>query len=72
MVPVPKNGKPRDRDSSLTPMTTMVIVIDTISLKKSRVLLKVILDPGSTKILISRKALPRGTCLIPLQEVKML
>ena len=42
MVPVPKNGKPRD--SCLTPITIMVI--DTIGLKKSRVLLKVLLDPG--------------------------
>jgi hypothetical protein len=67
MVPVPKNGTPKD--SSLTPITIMVV--DTIGLKKSRVLLKVLLDPGSTKTLISRKALPRGTSPIPLQQAKM-
>ena len=42
MVPVPNNGKPRD--SSLIPITIMVI--DTIGLKKSKVLLKVLIDPG--------------------------
>ena len=46
------------------------MVVDTIGLKKSRVLLKVLLDPGSTNTLISRKALLRGSSLIPLQEVK--
>ena len=66
MVPVPKNGTPRD--SSLTPISIMVV--DTIGLKKSRSLLKVLFDPGSTKTLISKKALPRGTNLIPLKEVK--
>ena len=48
-----------------------IIVVDTIGLKKSRVLLRVLLDPGSTKTLISSKVLPRGTSLTPLQEVKM-
>ena len=67
MVPVQNNGKPRD--SSLTPITIMVV--DTISFKKSRVLLKVLLDPGSTKTLVICKASPIGTGLIPLQEVKM-
>ena len=47
------------------------MVVDTIGLKKSRVLLKVLIDPGSTKTLISRKALPRGTRPIPLQQAKM-
>mgnify|MGYP000853753065 FL=1 len=66
MVPVPKNGTPRD--SSLTPISIMVV--DTIGLKKSRSLLKVLFDPGSTKTLISKKALPRGTSLVPLKEAK--
>ena len=56
MIPVPKTETPRC--SSLTPITLMVI--DTMGLKKSRALLKVLFDPGLTKSLISRKALPRG------------
>ena len=47
------------------------MVIDTIGLKKSRILLKVLLDPGSTKTLTSCKVLPRGTSLTPLQEINM-
>ena len=65
-VPVPKTGT--HRDSSLTPINIMVV--DTMELKKSRSLLKVIFDPGSTKSLISRKALPRGAQLIPLTSAK--
>ena len=41
MIPMPKNGKVRDL--SLTPITIMVV--NTIDLKKSRKLLKVLLDP---------------------------
>ena len=66
MIPVPKIGTPRD--SSLTPITIMVV--DTMGLKKSRSLLKVFFDPGSTKSLISRKALPRGAQLILLTSAK--
>ena len=66
MIPLPKIGTPRD--SSLTPITIMVV--DTMGLKKSRSLLKVLFDPGSTKSLISRKVLPRGTQLIPLTSMK--
>ena len=66
MIPVPKTGTPRD--SSLTPITIMVV--DTMGLKKSRSLLKVLFDPGSTKSLISRKALPRMAQLIPLSSAK--
>ena len=66
MMPVPKTGTPRD--SSLTPITIMVV--DTMGLKKSRSLLKVLFDPGSTKSLINRKALPRGAQLIPLTSAK--
>ena len=66
MAPIPKLGTPRD--SSLTPITIMVV--DTIGLKKSRALLKVLFDPGSTRTLISKSCLPRGTSLIPLEQAK--
>jgi hypothetical protein len=56
MIPTPKNGKPRDLN--LTPISIMVI--DTIGAVTSRKLLKVLFDPGSTKTMISRKALPKG------------
>ena len=49
-VPVPKNGTPRDL--SLTPIT--IAVVDTIGLVKSRKLLKVLLDPGSSGTMIKR------------------
>ena len=55
MISVPKTGTPRD--SSLTPITIMVV--DTMGLQKSRSLIKVLFDPESTKSLISRKALLR-------------
>jgi len=44
MIPVPKQGTPRARDISLTPITIMVV--DTMELKKSRALLNVLFDPG--------------------------
>ena len=66
MVLVPNNSTPKG--ISLTHNTIMVV--NTIGLKKSRILLKVLLDPGSTKTLIHRKALPRNASLIPLQQVK--
>ena len=56
MVPVPKIGTPKGL--SLTPITIMVV--DTIGTKKSRDILKVLLDPGSTKTLINKKSVPRG------------
>jgi len=48
----------------LTPVTIMVV--DTISSVKSRILLKVLLDSGSTTTMINRKCLPRNcqTCKI--------
>jgi hypothetical protein len=42
----------------LTPVTIMVV--DTISSVKSRILLKVLLDSGSTTTMINRKSLPRN------------
>ena len=66
IIPVPKGGTPRD--TSLTPITIMIV--NSIGLKKSRAILKVLLDPGSTKTMISRKALPREAQLIPLQQEK--
>jgi ABC-type enterobactin transport system permease subunit len=47
------------------------LVVVTIGPKKAKALVKVLLDPGSTNTLISRKALPRGTSPIPLQQAKM-
>jgi hypothetical protein len=48
----------------LTPVTIMVV--GTISSVKSRILLKVLLDSGSTTTMINRKCLPRicQTCKI--------
>jgi hypothetical protein len=48
----------------LTPVTIMVV--DTISSVKSRILLKGVLDSGSTTTMINRKCLPRNcqTCKI--------
>ena len=46
------------------------MVVDTIGLKKSRALLKVLFDPGSTKTLISRKALPKGTKPTALDTIR--
>jgi hypothetical protein len=43
-----------------------IMVVDTISSVKSRILLKVVLDSGSTTTMINRKCLPRNcqTCKI--------
>ena len=46
------------------------MVVDTMGLKKSRSLLKVLFDPGSTISLISRNSLPRMAQLIPLISAK--
>jgi hypothetical protein len=52
----------------LTPVTNMVV--DTISSVKSRVLLKVFFDPGSTTTMINSKCLPRNCqrCKFPIVE----
>jgi hypothetical protein len=54
----------KNSPKQLTPVTIMVV--DTISLVKSRILLKVLLDSGSTSTMIDRKCLPRNcqTCKI--------
>ena len=52
---MPKTGKPKD--TSLTPVTIMVA--KSIGAISSKILLKVLLDPGSTKTLISKKVVPR-------------
>ena len=66
MVPVPKNGTLKYK--SLAPISIMVV--KTMGLKQSRNLLKVLFDPGSTKTLISRKALPKGIKPTPLADTK--
>jgi hypothetical protein len=52
----------KNSPKQLTPVTIMVV--DTISSVKSRILLKVLLDSGSTTTMINRKCLPRNcqTC----------
>ena len=50
----------------LTP--TSIMVVDTISEVKSRVLLKVLFDPGSTATLINCKCLPRNCKACPIKQ----
>jgi len=50
----------------LTP--TSIMVVDTISAVKSRTLLKVLFDPGSTETLINRKCLPKHCKAIPIKQ----
>ncbi len=54
----------KNSPKQLTPVTIMVV--GTISSVKSRILLKVLLDSGSTSTMINRKCLPRNcqTCKI--------
>ena len=71
MIPTPKNKQPKDR--SLTPVT--IAVAGTIGTIESKILLKVLLDPGSTKSLINRKILPKNVSparLSKTTQVKML
>ncbi len=44
--------------NNLTPVTIMIV--DTISSVKSRILLKVLMDSGSTMTMINKKCLPRN------------
>ncbi len=54
----------KNNPKQLTPVTIMVV--DTIFSVKSRILLKVLLDSGSTTTMINRKCLPKNcqTCQI--------
>ena len=53
MVPVPKGGTPKEL--SLMPITIMMV--DMIGMNKSRNILKVLSDPGSTKLLINKNCI---------------
>ena len=64
MMPISKSK--RSTDASLTPIT--IGVADTIGISKSKNLLKVLLDPGSTKTLISKKVIPRNASPANLQK----
>ena len=66
MTPVPKIVKPKKR--SLSPVT--LAVIHTIGTLKSQVLLKVLLDSGSTKTMIHKRPLPRGCKLVSFGNKK--
>ena len=66
MVPVPKNGTPKD--ASLTPI--MIMIVRTIGTLDSKKLLRVLLNPGSTKTMIHCRALPRGTTAVTLEKSK--
>ena len=66
MVPTPKGGTPRNR--SLTPIT--IAMVKTIGTLKSRVLLKCLLDTGSSTTMIHRRALPSKIMPVPLQRTK--
>ena len=46
------------------------MIADTIGALRSRVLLKVLFDPGSTVTFISRKVLPRHCKLVPIKQGK--
>ena len=46
------------------------MVVDTISTIKSRKILKVLFDPGSTNTMISQKALPKDTIPKVLSNTK--
>ena len=63
MIPVSKVGNSKNR--SLTPATLAIIC--TIGTLKLRVLLKVLLDSGSTKTMIHKHALSRGYKPVSLQ-----
>ena len=66
MVPTPKGGTPRNQ--SLTPI--MIAMIKTIGTLKSKVLLKCLLDTGSSTTMIHRCALPRKITPVPLKQSK--
>jgi hypothetical protein len=55
--------------SNLTPVTIMVV--DTIDAVKSRRLLKILLDSGSTTTLINKRCLPRKCQPCPISQSRM-
>ena len=63
---MPKGGTPRNR--SLTPIT--IAMIKTIGTLKSRVLLKCLLDTGSSTTMIHRRALPTKIMPVLLKQSK--
>ena len=65
-VPVPKCRDPRTM--SLTPIS--IAVVDTIGLVRSRKLLKVLFDPGSTRTLIKKSIVPEKAVPISLGREK--
>ena len=65
-VPVPKDGTPRDL--SLTPIT--IAVMDTIGLVRSRKLLRVLLDPGSSGTMVHERIVPKEAKPVPLSRNK--
>jgi hypothetical protein len=52
-------GIKTNKDTQKYPTPVTIMVLDTISSVKSRILLKVLLDPGSATTMINRKCLPR-------------
>ena len=66
MIPVPKGGKPRN--PSLTPIT--IAAVKTIGTLESCVMLKCLLDSGSTRTMIHRRALPEKVIPLKLKQTK--
>ena len=62
--------KPREEQdaSRLTPLT--ILTADTIGALRSRKLLKVLLDPGSTYTFIHRRALPKHCKPVKIKDAK--
>ena len=66
MIPTPKGATPRNQ--SLTPIT--IAMVKSIGTLKSRVLLKCLLDTGSSTTMIHRRALPKKIMPVPLKRSK--
>lgn len=59
-------------DNRVNKTPTTILVCDTIGLKTSRVLMRVLLDSGSGKTLLHRSKVPKGAKLIKLSEPQVL
>jgi hypothetical protein len=59
-------------DNRVNKTPTTILVCDTIGLKTSRVLMRVLLDSGSGKTLLHRSRVPKGGKLIKLSEPQVL